>query len=367
MVTILVVGLIAWAISGAVEDTIRSARGDTPRTERRGLRGYLDDRFQALADHHHAVANSGMLTAWDARLARKHFARTKALKLAGLATDEEVARAKAEHKHRLGFIAKGIDPDSMPPLFPKRDMVWEPEPSTDEPLAAEPEMAPEPPGQQEPGTTIDDHYDTNADVLSDPAPGLSVDAVVHRGPDDLWTALDQTTATRPDPGPQGAWSPFETDSNTDTKETHVVNAREITSPAAVKQFHDDLKAVIDATARTADTLEGRAAELSARAAEVAGNISATEHAAADMRRLGMHDASVAAEALMETQRAIFDALTADAQANRDHAATITDQAQAAQRQLSVILLAHNWQLSVQDARVAAGRGNLAHDAFLDND
>lgn len=355
MVTILVVGLFVWVLSGAVEDTIKAARGDAPRSERRGLRGYLDDRWQALADHHHAVAASGLLTRGDARLARKHLARTKALKLAGFATDEDVAKAKAEHQHRLGFIAQGIDPDTLPPLFPVRGQVWEP-PTEPKPVVAEEpepeptEAAPEP--TAEPGVAIDGHFYDNVQVWLNP---------------EFFPPEPATPETDPTPEPEDTpWSPY-APSNTDTKETHVVTAREITSPAAVKQFHDDLKAVIDATTATADTLEGRAAELQTRASEVAGNISATEYAAADMRTLGMHDAAAAAEALMETQQAIYDALTADAKANREHAATITDQAAAAQGQLAAILAAHDGQLAVQEARAAAGRGNLAADNFLDND
>jgi hypothetical protein len=352
VITLLVVGAIAWVLTGAVEDTIRSARGDAPRTERRGFRGYLDDRWKALADHHHAVSSSGMLTAGDARLARKHLARTKALKLAGLATDEDVARAKAEHQHRLGFIAKGVDPDTMPPLFPVRGQVWEPPTET------------EPPAEPEP--SLDDHYDTNADVLTDPAlvPLIS-EGVVHRGPDGLWTEIDQAAATKPDPTPQEQpWDPFTT-SNTDTKENHMPYTGEITGPASVLAFHNDLAAVMDATRTTADTLTGMAAELEQRAAEMGLNVASTETAAAGMGKIGMSDACNATLELMETQQHLQAAMAGLAATMKQRAAAILDNATASAGYLAHIKAAHDAQLSVQDARAAAGRGNLADDAYLD--
>lgn len=341
MVTILVVGLIAWALTGAVEDTVRAARGQDPRTERRGLRGYLDDRFKALADHHHAVAASGLLTAGDARMARRHLARTKALKLAGLADAEDVARAKAEHRHRLRFIDRGIDPDTMPPLFPPRGQEWEPPEPDAVPVV---EADPEPTVDLEPAApTVDDHFDSNQ-----------------------WGTefADAATATSPDPGAQKPWTPYAP--NTDTKETTMPNNGEITGPAGVLEFHNDLKAVMDATRTIADSLTGTATDLQERADEMGDNIPATETAAAGMERLGMTDAVPAAMELMETQGAIQTEMNALAEEMNKRAAAILDLATASGSHLAAIKTAYDAQLLVRDARDGAGRGNLATDTYLDN-
>lgn len=350
MITLLVVGAIAWVLTGAVEDTIRSARGDAPRTERRGLRGYLDDRWKALADHHHAVAASGMLTASDARQARKHLARTKALKLAGFATDEDVARAKAEHQYRLGFIAKGIDPDTLPPLFLKRGQVWEPaEPVVGEILVddTEEDLEPTEPERDEPGVSIDGHYYDNVQV---------------------WLNPDYACNREPAPGSEDKpWNPFEPN-NTDTKENPAMsNTGEINSPADVLRFHNDLKTVLDGATNICDTLTGLATELESRALEVVGNITATETAAAGMSALGMNDAATAAHSLMDAQQAIKQALLTLAEDAKSRAATIIDATGYSQTHLAAILAAHDAQLAVQDARAGAGHGNLARDAYLDND
>jgi hypothetical protein len=345
VITLLVVGAIAWVLTGAVEDTIRSARGREPRSERRGLRGYLDDRWQALADHHHAVAASGLLTAGGARLARRHLARTKALKLAGIATDEEVAKAKKEHQHRLGYIVQGIDPDTMPPLFPRRGKNGAPvpwEPPADPAAQAKPDPLLETDDIQEPAPTVDDHVDSNTDIWGTEFPDAS-----------------------PDPWAQEPWSPYAPTDNT-TKENNMSNNGEIAGPADVKQFHDDLMTVMDGTATACDTLQGRSAELQTQVDDVTANLTATETAAAGMRNLGMTDAAAAADALLEVQGSIHDAIL---QLRLDHdtaVAELTDQVEAAKAHLAAILAAHDGQLAVQDARAGAGHGNLATDDYLDN-
>jgi len=342
MVTLLVVGAIAWVLAGAVEDAVRAGRGQEPRSERRGLRGYLDDRWQALADHHHAVKASGLLTAADARAARKHLARTKALKLAGLATDEDVARARKEHEYRLGLIDQGIDPDTMPPLFPPRGENGRPVPweaPAEEPLAEPPSVLPEP------VPTVDDHFDSNADLMDD-------------------TSVPDTI---PDPWVRAEpWSPYAPTDNTDTKENLTMTTGEITGPAAVKTFHDQLKTVMDTAAAMADTLTARAGEIGERINEVRSNINATETAAADMRRLDMPAAAAAAGALAEIQSTIVDTLVTLSEAHDIAAAALTDQSAAAQTHLAAILAAHDAQLVVKDTRDGVGRENLARDEYSDN-
>lgn len=348
--TFLVVGLIAWVIKGAAEDVVRAWRGEPSTAPRGGFRGYVNDRWKALADHHHAVAASGMLTAGDARQARKHLARTKALKLAGFATDEDVARAKAEHQHRLGFIAKGIDPDTMPPLFPPRGGAWEPPVEAD--LILEPHNSPEPP----PEPTVDDHFHSNANTW-----GTEFADAARAEQHDSQPGIDNYEP----PGPLH-WSPFESTDNTDTKENSTMsNNGEITGPASVLQFHNDLKAAMDASVTIVDTLTATAAELEDRAKDVDANITATETAAAGMGGLGMGDAADAARALMENQKAIQDSLSALADAIKQHSGAILDQINGTAFYLSMIKSAHDAQLAVQDARAGAGHGNLATDTFLD--
>lgn len=381
MIELLVAGAIAWALTGAVEDAARSWRGQDPRTDRRGLRGYLDDRWQALADHHHAVAASDQLTRGDERAARKHLARAKALKLAGFATEEDVARARAEHQHRLGFIAKGIDPDTMPPLFPARGKGGKPVPweAPEETLPlAEPDsiLEPEPPAAE---PTVDDHFDTNADLWTHPGDDHEVET--YEGGEsytvvDAWVNPDYfppghrlwgPDTELPDPvtEPQPDWSPFAT-SNTEPKENPMPNTGEITGPADVKIFHDDLKQLMDGAVTNSDTMTATASDLTQITGEIDANTASIETAAADMRRLGMEDAAVAAEALIEIQSTIKTALVKAAEAMAAAAAVITDQVSAAGPQLAVILAAHDAQLSVVDLRQAVGPGKLATDAYSDN-
>lgn len=294
MVTLFAVALIVWVCKEAAEDTIRTARGASPSDPRKGFRGYLDDRWKAIADRHHRVAESGHITAFDAHQRRRHLARKKALKFAGFKTDEAIAKGAQEHRRRMALIAQGADPDARPV----------------EPLTPEP-------------------------------------------------------ATEPQAEP---WSPYaDNPTSTDMKENHtMVNTGEITGPAGVKQFHDDLKAVMDGTVSIADTLAGLGSDLEQRAADLGANLQATEHAASGMTMLGMSDAAAAAMSLMDTQKAIQDAMNALAAAVKEHAGAILDQAGSATSNLRTINAAYDAQMRVKEARVAAGRGNLAEDAFLDN-
>jgi hypothetical protein len=289
--TLFAVALIVWVFKEAAEDTIRTARGASPSDPRKGFRGYLDDRWKAIADRHHRIAESGHITAFDAHQRRRHLAREKALKFAGFKTDEAIAKAAQEHRRRMALIEQGPDARPVEPLTP--------EPATE--TQAEP------------------------------------------------------------------WSPYANNPNTDTKEHHtMVNTGEITGPAGVKLFHDDLKAVMDGTVSIADTLAGLGSDLEQRAADLGQNLTATETAAAGMTRLGMSDAAVAAMALMDTQKAIQDAMNALAAAVKEHAGAILDQAGSATAGLRTIETAYDAQMRVKEARVAAGRGNLAEDDFLDN-
>ncbi|MEU5157279.1 hypothetical protein [Glycomyces sp. NPDC021274] len=327
MVTLIIVGVLAWAVKEAAEDVIRTWRGEPPPAQRKGFRGYVEDRWNALAERHHRAEESGLITASDARAYKRHLARKEALKRAGFATDEDIARAAAEHRRRMALIDQGIDPDTVPsaPAVPE---AAEPEP---------PVVELEPTG---PGVTIDDHFYDNVKVVD----------------------LDNTDQH---PNPQiEPWDPFKT-SNTDTKETHMSNNGEITGPAAVLQFHDDLKAIMDGTTTLVDALETRKSHIQTKVDEVAANLTATENAAAGMRGLGMNDAAEAADALMEIQKEVHDAML---QLRLDYDTAVSaliDQASAAQVHLAAIKAAHDGQLAVQDARAGAGLGNLADDTYLD--
>lgn len=293
MVTLLAVAFFVWVCKEAAEDTIRTARGASPSDPRKGFRGYLDDRWKAMADRHHRVVESGHITALDAYQHRRHLARQKALKFAGFKTDEAIARGAQEHRRRMALIEQGIDPDARPV----------------EPLTADPEPQP-----------------------------------------------------RAEP-----WNPYAHNPNTDMKESNtMVNTGEITGPAGVKQFHDDLTTVMTGTVSIADTLAGLGADLEKRAADLGANLTATETASAGMDQLGMTDAAKAATALMDTQKAIQDAMNTLAAALKLHAGVIFDQAEASRNHLSTIESAYDAQMRVKEARAAAGRGNLADDDFLDN-
>lgn len=327
MVTIIIVGVLAWALKEAAEDVIRTVRGDPPPSPRKGFRGYVEDRWNALADRHHRAEESGMISQLDSWAYRRHLARDKALKRAGFATAEAIALAAAEHRRRMALIEQGIHPDAEPP--------------------AEPELI------TEPTVGVGYHYDTNAELFD----GQKNDTSLTAAP-----AADIPTPDTTPKAPEGVWDPFAP--ITDTKETTMSNNGEITGPAAVLQFHDDLKTSLDQAAGIVDILNGLAYELEGRANDAAANIAATETAAAGMDGLGMTDAAAAARSLMETQQAIQDALT-EAAAIKDRAAVIADQISASQVHLAAIKSAHDAQLAVQDARAGAGRGNLATDDFLD--
>jgi hypothetical protein len=347
MVTLIIVGVLAWALKEAAEDVIRTVRGDPPPSPRRGFRGYVEDRWNALADRHHRAKESGLISQLDSWAYRRHLAREKALKRAGFATDEAIALAAAEHRRRMALIEQGINPDAEPPA----------------PVASEPIV--------EPDSSIDDHYDTNAELLDDPEnnSGPTINPDPDPTPDtepaptlDPARSTQAPTDTTPK-APEGVWDPFAP--ITDTKETTMSNNGEITGPAAVLQFHDDLKTSLDQAAGIVDILNGLAYELEGRANDAAANITATETAGGGMDGLGMSDAAAAARSLMETQQAIQDALT-EAAAIKDRAAVIADQIGASQIHLATIKSAHDAQLTVQEARAGAGRGNLAKDSYLDD-
>lgn len=347
MVTILVVGFIAWALAGAVEDNIRAARGDAPRASRPGFRGYLDDRFKALADHHHRTAASGRITALGYWERKRSLAREKTLTLAGYKNAEEIAQAGYAHRQRMEYIARGIDPDNT---LASLSTVKQQEPLDPLPAVTTPPSAPA--GPAEPGIEIDGRRYTSAEVWINPE---------YFPPEPSGRKADTAA---PDPRAHAQpWSPYAT-SNSDKKEATPM---EINSPADVKRFHDALKANMRGVATIVDTLNGLAYDLNARAGEVAVNITATETAAAGMTGLGMEDGAAAARALLDAQQAIKTAMDAIVTALQQHGATITDQAQAAQAHLDAIKRAHDAQLLVQEARRAAGRGNLAEDTFLDRD
>lgn len=349
MVTLIIVGVLAWAVKEAAEDVIRTWRGDPPPSPRKGFRGYVEDRWNALADRHHRAEESGLITQLDAWAYKRHLARQKALKRAGFKTEEDIARAAAEHRRRMALIEQGIDPDTVP--RPVSVLVDEPNEPDDEPEALEPE----------PGVSVDDHFYTSAEVWLNPEYFPPEQA------HDPQPGIDNNYPPEPNenPGPQAeSWSPY-APTDSDTKENSMSNNGEITGPAGVKQFHDDLKASMDGALQIVDILVGLAYELEGRANDATANITATETAAAGMDGLGMGDAAAAARALMETQQAIQSALT-EAVAIRNHAAVISDQVAAADTHLAAIKAAHDAQLAVQDARRGAGTGNLATDEFLDN-
>jgi hypothetical protein len=360
MVTLIIVGVLAWALKEATEDVIRTAKGDPPPHPRKGFRGYVEDRWNALADRHHRAEESGLITQLDAWAYKRHLARKKALKRAGFKTEEDIARAAVEHRRRMALIEQGINPDTMPPLFSKLGKVQEP---TTPPVIledpAEPEEAAEPEAlKPEPGVSIDGHYYDNVEVwlnpeyfppeqYHDPQPGI----------DDYYPPEpDENPDTQAEP-----WSPY---APTETKENSMSNNGEITGPAGVKQFHDDLKASMDGAASIVDILVGLAYELEGRANDTAANLTATDTAAGGMDALGMTDAAAAARSLMEIQEAIRAALN-DAAAIKDHAARISDQVGASQAHLATIKTAYDAQTRMKDERVGAGLGNLARDQYLD--
>jgi hypothetical protein len=383
VVTIVICVVLAYGLKEATEDLIRTWRGDPPPEQRQGLRGAIERGWDAVADRHQRALDSGHTSKYKYLKRKWHLSREKALAKAGFETEEEIARGAAEHRHRLALIEQGIDPDTVPRLFPPRGengrpVRWEP-PEATLPLA-------------EPSATVDDHFDTNTDLLVDTDQWEPTEPDLIRGEDgretgtytggEVYTVVDAWVnpavfppghrfwgpdTDAPDTGLQGwAWSPYAPTDNTDTKENTMPNTGEITGPADVKVFHGQLKSVMDDATVTADTLRGRAGRLDQRAIEVRANVTATENAAAGMRKLGMTAAANAAEELMEVQTAIADAL-AQLSAAHDAAATVlTDQAGAAQAPLAAIIAAHDAQLTVADTRDGVGRENLATDTYLDN-
>lgn len=336
MVTLIIVGVLAWALKEAAEDVIRTVRGDPPPSPRKGFRGYVEDRWNALAERHHRAEEAGLISHLDARAYKRHLARREALKRAGFKTEEDLARAVIEHRRRMALIEQGIDPDARPEAA--------------EPEQTEPEPAPEPEAEPipEPGISIDGHFYDNVQVWLNPE---------YFPPE---PNPDQAKATDDKP-----WDPFAPTDN-DNKENSMSNNGEITGPADVKQFHDDLNAVLGETGTLADVLQSRSSELQARVDNVAANITATETAAEGMRRLGMTAAAEAADALMEVQASVHDVLLQLRLAHDTAVSELTDQDGAAEAHLAAIHTAYEGQLAVQDARAGAGHGNLATDDFLDN-
>lgn len=318
MVEIIAIGLIAWVLTGAVEDNIRSARGDQPRTDRRGLRGYLDDRWAALADTHHR--NRSLLDAdgapgWWTR--KRIMGRRRALAHAGYRTDEDIAKAAAEHRRRMALIAQGIDPDvtvtpTVDPGVEDQDPVDEPTPEGDRPPVY-----------------------TSADVWINPE------------------------YVKP-------WSPYDRDATqTDSKEATVATG-EITSPADVLQFHTDTTAAMSGIGTIADTLVGTQGQLEERATECDANVATIDTAIAGMRQLGMDTAADAAVQLLEIQRDIAATMRGLAQALKEGAGALTDQVEASNAPLATIKAAYDAQVLIQDTRAGVGRGNLARDDYSDN-
>jgi len=343
IVSLLVVGAIAWVLTGAVEDTIRAGRGDKPAGPRKGFRGYLDDRWAALADRHHTNKEAGLLSAGDTWAHRRHLAREKALKLAGFRTAEDIARAAYHHRRRLDLINQGIEPDTAPP------------PPGAPALKRNRRMMPD----------RDAHGKYKAPKEKERKKDLDTTDVIGL------TDLDQTnpepkkTNTEPtEPQDTKPWTPFTDDPK---ENTNMTAAGEINNPADVKQFADAMAKSLDATTSTIDTLGGITAGLANRVTDHAANALAAENAAAGMDRLGMTDAATAARALIEQQQQIQTALQAIVDALATGTAAIADQVEAARPGVDAIKRAYNAQLSVADTRAGVGRGNLAADAYLDGD
>lgn len=333
VVSLLVVGFIAWAMTGAVEDTIRAARGDAPAGPRKGFRGYLDDRWQALADRHHASREAGLLSAGDSWAHRRHLARKRALARAGYATDEDIARAAWHHRRRLGLINEGIDPDTVP----------------------------DPPGAPAPKRRRTDPHGKYKPAVPETKSKEALDTTDVVGLTDLdqtKPAAKETADTDPQAKP---WTPF-----TNPKENDMT-AGEINNPADVKAFAAAMTNSLNTTGSTIDTLDGIATGLAARIADHTANAKAAETAAAGMDSLGMTDAAAAARSLIEQQRQIEASMLAIVEAIQTHTASITDQVEAARRGVAAIGRAYAAQLAVADTRAGVGRGNLAADAYLDGD
>lgn len=342
IVSLLVIGAIAWVLTGAVEDTVRGIRGDKPAGPRRGFRGYLDDRWAALADRHHTNKETGLLSAGDSWAHRRHLAREKALKLAGFRTEEDIARAAYHHRRRLGLINQGIEPDTAPPppgapalkrnrrMMPDRD-------------AHGKYKAPKGKESKKEGLDTTDVIGLTDLDQTNPAP-------------------TETTDTEPtEPQDTQPWTPF-----TDPKE-NTMTAGEINNPHDVKLFAGVMAASLDATTSTIDTLDGIATGLADRISDYTANATTAETAAAGMDRLGMSDAATAARALIEQQKQIEASLLAIVEAIQTHTALITDQTEAARTNVAALVRAYQAQLAVADARAGAGRGNLAADSYLDGD
>jgi hypothetical protein len=348
MAAIIVIGLIAWALSGAVEDTVRGIRGDKPAGPRKGFRGYLDDRWQALADRHHqnkALLDNSASPDWWTR--KRLEGRRKALALGGMRTDEDIERAAYQHRRRIGLIRQGIDPDTVPPppgsptlkrrrqLMPDRDAHGKFKPTDDQKEAPTEEQKTTPP---QPKPELD-----TTDV-----PGLT----------DLATTDNKPTDPQATP-----WTPF----NDPKENTNMTTAGEINNPHDVKQFADAMSASLNATTSTVDTLNSVTAGLANRVADHAANAFTAENAAAGMDRLSMSDAAAAARALIEQQQQIQTALQTIVDTLANNAATIADAIEAARPNVDALARAYQAQLSVADTRAGAGLGNLSKDQFLDGD
>lgn len=348
IVSLLVVGAIAWVLAGAVEDTVRGIRGDKPAGPRKGFRGYLDDRWAALADRHHTNRDAGLLSAGDTWAHRRHLAREKALKLAGFRTAEDIARAAYHHRRRLGLINQGIEPDSVPddPGAPalKRARRMMPDRDAHGKYKAPTEKEKE--NKKEGLDTTDVIGLTDLDQ-NDPEPKKTT---------------EPTTDTEPTEPQAKPWTPF-----TDPKENNMTTAGEINNPADVKAFADAMRASLDATTSTVDTLTGIAAGLADRVTDHAANAAAADQAAAGMSDLGMSAGAAAAGTLIEQQRQIESAIRMIVTTIEQQAAVIADELEASRVSVAAIDRAYAAQLSVADARSGVGRGNLAEDKFLDGD
>lgn len=360
--SLLVIGAIAWVLTGAVEDTIRAGRGDAPAGPRKGFRGYLDDRWAALADRHHTNHEAGLLSAGDSWAHRRHLARKKALALRGYKTNEDIARAAYHHRRRLGLIGQGIEPDTAPPppgspaLKRPHRMMRDRNQSGNHKPATEKEKE----GETTPQPESNDLDTIDVIGLTD----LNPNSDDHQGTEEnpKPTTDESTNEPEPDNNQGTPWTPF----NEPTKE-HTVTAGEINNPSDVKMFAAAMSNSLDTTTGTIDILNGLAAGLDERATDHAANALAAESAAAGMDRLGMSDAAAAARNLLEQQKQIQTAIQAIADALAAGSTTITNQVEAARPKVASIMRAYQAQLAVADTRSGVGRGNLAADTYLDGD
>lgn len=351
MAVAIVIGVIAWALMEQGKDLWRTARGEPPiGPAEHGFRGYLNDRWQALADRHHRnkAALDGTPDWWTRRRIN---ARKKALSLGGFRTDEEIERAAWNHQRRIGLIRQGIDPDTAPPppgapaLKRRRGTHDKHQPEdldTTDVVGLtdiEPTRNPDPPGPVYTGAEVwlnPEYFDADGNPI--PA------------------------AKREQHRPQGAepWTPFNDKEN-------QMTAGEINNPADVLAYHGDVTKALDAATAAVDSLTEVATALTKQGSDFTANTVASEHAAAGMDGLGMTGGAAAARSLVETQTAIAASLAAMVQAIETHRAALADQVEASRPHAAAIRAAYGAQLTVHDTRQGVGTGNLARDAYLDGD